>query len=167
LADELNKQGVKYLFIGKSGAILLGYPDTTQHVDLYIPKDRVNAEKLVAAFDQANFPLSDEARKEILAGKDLCQLKDGPFDADVITQPDGIANFETAWARRIQEGKFPVANLKDIINSKKSANRVKDREGMARLEAFAREWEKSHVPELLSAHETVLRNSAARQDKGE
>ena len=28
---------VDYLFIGKSGAILLGYPATTQDVDLFLP----------------------------------------------------------------------------------------------------------------------------------
>jgi len=28
--DAFSQHGVRYLFIGKSGAILLGYPDTTQ-----------------------------------------------------------------------------------------------------------------------------------------
>lgn len=30
IRDALRRHGVRYLFIGKSGAILLGYPDTTQ-----------------------------------------------------------------------------------------------------------------------------------------
>src|ERR1700731_4696130 len=30
LADAFAQEGVDYLFIGKSGAILLGYPETTQ-----------------------------------------------------------------------------------------------------------------------------------------
>jgi saccharopine dehydrogenase-like NADP-dependent oxidoreductase len=30
IRDALARRGVQYLFIGKSGAILLGYPDTTQ-----------------------------------------------------------------------------------------------------------------------------------------
>ncbi|MBV8780220.1 MAG: hypothetical protein JO353_02375 [Phycisphaerae bacterium] len=30
IRDALARQGCKYLFIGKSGAILLGFPDTTQ-----------------------------------------------------------------------------------------------------------------------------------------
>mgnify|MGYP000057410269 CR=1 FL=1 len=29
------RHGVRYLFIGKSGAILLGYPDTTQDANLF------------------------------------------------------------------------------------------------------------------------------------
>ena len=39
---------VKYLFFGKSGAIMLGYSDTTQDVDLYVEKDDANCERLVA-----------------------------------------------------------------------------------------------------------------------
>lgn len=35
IRDALARHGVKYLFIGKSGAILLGYPDTTQDADLF------------------------------------------------------------------------------------------------------------------------------------
>lgn len=33
LAAAFAREEVDYLFIGKSGAILLGYPDTTQDVD--------------------------------------------------------------------------------------------------------------------------------------
>jgi hypothetical protein len=34
IARAFNEKGVDYLFIGKSGAILLGYPGTTQDVDI-------------------------------------------------------------------------------------------------------------------------------------
>jgi hypothetical protein len=34
LAGAFVKHGVRYLFIGKSGAVLLGFSDTTQDVDL-------------------------------------------------------------------------------------------------------------------------------------
>lgn len=35
IRDTLSGHGVRYLFIGKSGAILLGFPDTTQDADLF------------------------------------------------------------------------------------------------------------------------------------
>ncbi len=38
LAAALAREGVDYLFIGKSGAILLGYPDTTQDVDIFLSR---------------------------------------------------------------------------------------------------------------------------------
>jgi hypothetical protein len=40
LATAFAEHGVDYLFIGKSGAILLGYPDTTQDVDVFLPRSR-------------------------------------------------------------------------------------------------------------------------------
>ncbi len=36
IRDALARHGVLYLFIGKSGAILLGFPDTTQDADLFV-----------------------------------------------------------------------------------------------------------------------------------
>ena len=41
--DAFARRGVRYLFIGKSGAILLGFPDTTQDADLYVEKNVENA----------------------------------------------------------------------------------------------------------------------------
>ena len=38
IRNALERRGVRYLFIGKSGAILLGYPDTTQDADLFVEK---------------------------------------------------------------------------------------------------------------------------------
>ena len=35
IARAFNEERVDYLFIGKSGAILLGYPGTTQDVDIF------------------------------------------------------------------------------------------------------------------------------------
>lgn len=48
--DALGRHGVRYLFIGKSAAILLGYPDTTQDADLFVAKEAENGRSLVGAF---------------------------------------------------------------------------------------------------------------------
>ena len=36
--DVFKRHGGKYLFFGKSGAILLGFSDTTQDVDVFVEK---------------------------------------------------------------------------------------------------------------------------------
>ena len=41
IARAFLDEGVEYLFIGKSGAILLGYPGTTQDVDLVFAPDGI------------------------------------------------------------------------------------------------------------------------------
>ena len=67
------------------------------------------------------------------------QLKNGPFDLDLIFAPDGIETFQEAWRRRIEVEGFLVCSLDDIIASKVAANRKKDRESLERLRAF-RDW---------------------------
>ncbi len=132
--------GVRYLFLGKSGAILLGYPDTTQDADLYLDKQRDNCEAVVPALHELGFALSAAEQEEIRRGKDFIQLKNGPFDLDLVFAPDGIERFEDAWSRRIEVEGFPVCHLDDIIASKRAANRQKDKESLGRLEAFRDYW---------------------------
>ena len=40
IRDCFQRRGVRYLFLGKSGAILLGFPDTTQDADLFVEKTK-------------------------------------------------------------------------------------------------------------------------------
>jgi len=139
LGQALKNHGVRYLFFGKSGAILLGYSDTTQDVDLYVDKPQENCEKLVAALLELGFRLTEGEQEEIRRGKDFIQLRGGPFDLDLIFAPDGIERFEDAWKRHVERHGFPIANIDDIVESKRAANRQRDRESLPRLLSF-REW---------------------------
>jgi len=130
---------VRYLFFGKSGAILLGYSDTTQDVDLFVEKNAANCERVVEALLELGFPLDERQQDEVRGGKDFIQLRNGPFDLDLIFAPDGIERFEDAWRRRVEQDAFPVASIDDIIASKRAANRARDRESLPRLLRF-REW---------------------------
>ena len=138
--DALAREGVRYLFLGKSGAILLGYPDTTQDADLFVEKNPANNRALVTALRSVGFDLDAEQEAEIARGKDFVQLKNGPFDLDLIFAPDGIDSFEKAWARRVDVEGFPVCHPDDIIASKAAANRAKDRESLPRLRSFREYW---------------------------
>lgn len=68
------------------------------------------------------------------------QLKNGPFDLDLVFSPDGIERFADAWARRVDVEGFPVCHIDDIIGSKEAAGRVKDMESLPRLRAFRDYW---------------------------
>jgi hypothetical protein len=140
IREALRRHGVRYLFIGKSGAILLGFPDTTQDADLFVEKDAANGRALAAALLELGFSLSSEQAAEIERGKDFIQLKNGPFDVDLVFAPDGIERFEDAWNRRIEVEGFLVCHPDDIIGSKEAANREKDRESLPRLRAFRDYW---------------------------
>ena len=140
IRDALERHGVRYLFIGKSGAILLGFPDTTQDADLFVEKDAANGRALVDALREIGFALTGDHAREVVRGKDFVQLKNGPFDLDLVFAPDGIERFQDAFERRVDVEGFPVCSLDDIIASKEASNRVKDRETLPRLRSFREYW---------------------------
>jgi hypothetical protein len=140
IRDAFARHGVRYLFLGKSGAILLGFPDTTQDADLFVEKSPANGEAIALALVDLGFALTEPEVADLRRGKDFIQLKNGPFDLDLIFAPDGIETFAQAWARRVEVEGFPVCHPDDIIGSKRAANRAKDRESLPRLVAFRDYW---------------------------
>ena len=142
LKNALADHGVRYLFIGKAAAIILGFPDTTQDADLFVERSEENGRRLAAALVSLGFALTGEQTGEIERGKDFIQLKNGPFDVDLVFAPDGIESFQKAWERRVEVEGYPVCHLDDIIASKEAANRARDREVLPRLRSFRDYWVK-------------------------
>ena len=130
IRDVLRRHGVRYLFIGKSGAILLGYPDTTQDADLFVERSETNCEALYQSLVDLGFVFTAAEAGEVRRGKDFIQLKNGPFDLDLVFAPDGIERFEDAWSRHVDVEGFPVCHIDDIINSKQAP----------RLRSFREYW---------------------------
>src|SRR5437868_899985 len=102
IRDAFARHEVRYLFIGKSGAILLGFPDTTQDADLFAERSAENGRALVTALRELGFALTESQDNDIVRGKDFVQLKNGPFDLDLVFAPDGLESFQDAWNRRIE-----------------------------------------------------------------
>jgi len=164
VAAAFAKHQVEYLFIGKSGAILLGYPAVTQDVDIFLPKDRQNAARALRALRSIGFVFSRALASKIMRGADFVQLKGGPFDLDLVQAPDGIESFAAAKARSVVHDGFPVANLRDIIASKRASNRQKDWLDLPLLEEFRREYERRHAPRVETAAQKALER--ARRQAG-
>src|SRR5437016_7069346 len=93
IKEALKRHQVRYLFIGKSGAILLGFPDTTQDADLFVDRSVDNGRALVAALRELGFDLSDNQESEIERGKQLVQIRNGPFEHDLC--------FASVWKVRV------------------------------------------------------------------
>jgi hypothetical protein len=144
IRDAFARHGVRYLFIGKSGAILLGFPDTTQDADLFVEKSPDNGLAIVAALRELGFDLDAEQAAQIERGKDFVQLKNGPFDLDLVFAPDGIEHFSAAWRRRVEVEGFSVCHPDDIIASKEASGRAKDLESLPRLRSFREYWLRQH-----------------------
>ena len=142
VAQAFNAAGVDYLFIGKSGAILLGYPGTTQDVHLFPARSEDNGRRMIPALLGLGFALDENTQAEIIRGKDFIQLKNGPFDLDLVFAPDGIEDYDQAKNRMDKTSGLPVLNIRDIIASKRAAARPKDAVELPLLEAFREEYEK-------------------------
>ncbi len=69
VATAFAEAGVDYLFIGKGGAILLGFPGTTQDVDVFPCKDEENGRRIVAAVRKLGFVIDDSVERDIIASK--------------------------------------------------------------------------------------------------
>lgn len=162
IARAFQDEGVDYLFIGKSAAILLGYPGTTQDVDIFPARSPENGGRIVAALRKMDFPINAELEREIVAGKDFVQIKTGPFDVDLVFAPDGITSFAEAKARGVREGIFQIASLRDIIASKRASGRKKDEIELPLLENFRVEYEKLHAPPLRSAGDIARKKSRGK-----
>jgi hypothetical protein len=143
LAEIFKKYEVEYLFIGKFGAILYGYPGTTQDMDIFPSKEKRNCKNIIGALKELGFELNEELQGAILAGKDFIQIRGGPFPIDIVFAPDGIASFEKARSRsKIIDDIFSCASIDDIIESKRSSGRQRDKEELPRLELFREELKK-------------------------
>ncbi|MEW6685830.1 MAG: hypothetical protein AB1393_06450 [Candidatus Edwardsbacteria bacterium] len=143
LVELFDKHRVKYLFIGKGGAVLYGYPGTTQDIDIFPKKSEENGKNLVEALRELEFDLDEILEQAIITGKDFIQIRGGPFPLDIVFAPDGIESFDEAEKHStLIEGKFPCASIDDIIKSKKVAKRQRDKEELPRLEAFRDELKK-------------------------
>jgi hypothetical protein len=139
----------------KSGAILLGYPGTTQDVDIFPRRSPENGKRIVSALQKLGFQIGSSLENEIVAGKDFVQIKTGPFDVDLVFAPDGISSFDKANARALVDGGFRIANLRDIIASKRATGRQKDRIELPLLESFRAEFEKRGASPLRSASDVA------------
>ena len=146
IVETLKAFNVEYLFIGKFGVVLYGYPGTTQDIDIFPKKDKPNCENLLRALKELGFAMDKNLEEAILLGKDFIQIRGGPFPLDIVFAPDGIESYDTAKDRsKLIEGMFPCASIDDIIESKKSSGRQRDKEELPRLELFREELKKRNL----------------------
>jgi hypothetical protein len=157
IARAFAEQKVDYVFIGKSAAILMGFPAVTQDVDVFPKKTPDNGARIVAALRSVGFEINHEVEDAIERGKDFVQIKNGPFDVDLVFAPDGIESFDAAKARSLNVEGFQVANLRDIIASKRASGREKDVLDLPLLERFREEYEKQNPLPLKSAADIAIK----------
>ena len=136
IAKAIHQHGLEAVMIGNSAAALQGSPVTTIDIYFLFRKTPANIKKLKAIAKELGgvllkpyYPSSDLFR--LMRDEDTLQL-------DFMATIHGIRSFEglRSRAKRVDLGghSLLVANLADIIKSKRAAGRAKDRAVLEILE---------------------------------
>jgi hypothetical protein len=127
LCRLLNQHRVRYLIAGGVAANLHGSVRATKDVDILVPRDRANMERLLAALSELPFGVARELDAATLVDKPITIVGDDPR-VDVMTVAWTLT-FERAWpnrvVRRIGGVRVPYLSLEDLKRSKRTG-RSKD-----------------------------------------
>jgi hypothetical protein len=141
LARALTTRRLDAVLVGNAAAALQGAPVTTLDFDFMFRETAGNLRKLRAVARDLGaviltpfYPASELFR---VVNEDL------GLQADFMPRLDGIRSFEALRARataaRIGDAVLLVADLRDVIRSKRAADRPRDRAVLPVLEATLRE----------------------------
>ena len=132
----LNRHRVRYLLAGGAAANLHGSVRATRDVDILVPRDRRNMERLVAALGELPYGLAQELEPGEIVNNPVTIVGDDPR-VDVLTIAWTVT-FDDAYpkriVRRVQGIRVPYLALADLIASKQTG-RATDR---ADIEALSR-----------------------------
>jgi hypothetical protein len=141
MLEVLEHHGVRYVVIGGLAATLHGSPLPTRDMDICPSRDAESLGPLAAALREMGarvrttdapdgIPFACDAA--FLRGVSILNLTTRFGDLDLSFEPSGTAGYESLASRAVRfdlgEGlAVSVAALEDVIRSKESANREKDR----------------------------------------
>lgn len=136
----LEAEGVRYVVIGGTAAVIRGAPYVTFDLDITPARDVANLDRLAGALEKLGATVygmpAEVAGSFRLDGKTLANGSSWKFltphgEVDVALDPDGTHGYEDlsrdAATARVAGLDVPVASLADIVRSKEAANREKDR----------------------------------------
>src|SRR3984957_21107850 len=157
LARVLDEAGLEAVMIGNAAAALHGAPVTTLDFDFLFRKTPVNLRKLKAVAKSLGAMLL----RPYYPASDLFRIEpdDDSLHVDFMSRIDGVRSLATLRRRasRIDFGGhvLMVADLADIIKSKKAAGLPRDR---AVLEILKRRWMKRRKAKM-TKREALQRES--------
>ena len=118
----LNRRRVRYIVAGGVAAILHGSVRATRDVDILVPKDLKNAERLLDALSALPYGIARELDAQDIVTRPITIVGDDPR-VDVLTVAWTVT-FDAAWgnriARRIDGVRVPYLGLADLKRSKRT-----------------------------------------------
>ena len=160
IVSTLSRHRVAYVLVGGAAAVAHGSPLPTEDVDVTPARDRPNLDRLAAALRELDARLRTSKEPNgvpfpvdggfLSTTPLMLNLVTDAGDIDLTIAPSGFPEGYDTLAPRAIEVEFGdgvkvlVAALDDIIASKRSANRAKDRAALPYLEALANEIAGGH-----------------------
>jgi hypothetical protein len=136
IASAMNEVKLEAVMIGNAAAAIQGAPLTTLDIDFMIREIPGNIDKLKTLAAKLDAELIDAA-SPMTTLRSVENADDGIY-LDFVTTADGIRCFESLRSRSVKvvfDGNpLLIADLRDIIASKRAARRAKDRAVMELLE---------------------------------
>ena len=125
----LEANDVKYLLVGGYAVGFYGYPRPTGDLDIWVARDRKNAEKLVVVLKDFGFASPDLSEELFTLDKSIVRLGVPPYKLELITHIDGV-EFVKCYPKRVVSEidgvSVSLIGLDDLKTNKKASGRAKD-----------------------------------------
>jgi len=146
IATAMANAGLEGVLIGNGGAALQGAPVATTDLDFFVRSTRQNKTKILAVAKE----LGGIAHQPFAPLSYMYRIDGIDFPIDMVISAHGIKSFESLRSRStalaLGDGRtVRVADLKDIIRSKKAAGRQKDLAVLPILERTLHEKEQQEA----------------------
>ncbi len=136
----LNQHRARYLVIGGYAVAFHGHPRATDDIDVLIASDEENIQRVERAL--LDFVGVTPRPESLRSPKGIVRVGGPVTHIDVTTKVDGLAAFEPLWARRVggelMGEPTSYLSLRDLLRTKRAANRAKDQGDIVALEAIER-----------------------------
>ncbi|OYT41157.1 hypothetical protein B6U80_02020 [Candidatus Pacearchaeota archaeon ex4484_26] len=143
---ELSKSGARYLVIGAIALNVYGYVRATRELDILPELSEKNLNKVYSVLKNNNYT------KKITHGNNYISLikdKNTIVDLLMVSSPDFDECFERRTTIYIKDVEIPVASVVDLLNLKRTGNRLKDKYNIVILECLSNLKKDKDIQEYL------------------
>lgn len=132
----LNAHRVEYLLVGGFAVSVHGYPRSTADMDIWVSRQRENAERLVACLRAFGFDSPDLDPTIFEDPRRIVRMGETPIRIDILSDIDGV-KFEECKSRAdsisVNGVMIPVISLADLKLNKRASGRAKDADDLENL----------------------------------
>lgn len=134
---SLQEHEVKYLLIGGYAVAYHGYVRATVDMDVWVPKERSNAERLVGALKEFGFDVPELVPELFLVKDRILRLGNPPMRIEISTDIDGV-EFGECYEDRViaswDDIDVSVISLDKLRTNKLASGRLQDLDDLEHLE---------------------------------